>query len=282
MNAQTLKIGIVAPGGPLQKEAAERVQDLAAEHYGARAPELVFHPQCFERWGHFAGTDGARADAFLTFANDDAFDAIWFARGGYGAARIVDHVIPDLSDAARRKTYLGYSDAGSLLGALYKAGCGQVVHGPMPTDINREGGDAAVIRALRYLVEAAPDTLDPGVTDGAPHAAFNITILCHLIGTPHMPDLAGHVLMLEEVSEHMYRIDRALCHLTQVPEIQAVAGLKLGRCTDIPENDPEFGQTEEEIARHWCQVSGIPYLGRADIGHDTDNKIVPFGQRLAS
>jgi muramoyltetrapeptide carboxypeptidase len=56
-----------------------------------------------------------------------------------------------------------------------------------------------------------------------------------------------------------------------------VAGIRLGRCSAIPSNDPEFGRTEDEIARDWCARSGIPYLGRADIGHDAGNKVVPFG-----
>ncbi len=84
--------------------------------------------------------------------------------------------------------------------------------------------------------------------------------------------------MLEEVSEHMYRIDRALFHITSNPGIRRVAGIKLGRCSDIPPNDRDFGGTEEDVVDYWCARSGIPYLGRADIGHDIDNKIVPFGR----
>jgi muramoyltetrapeptide carboxypeptidase len=83
--------------------------------------------------------------------------------------------------------------------------------------------------------------------------------------------------MLEEVSEHMYRIDRALLHITGNPAMRRVAGIRLGRCSAIPPNEPDFGQTAEQVARHWCDVSGIPYLGPADIGHDVDNKVVPFG-----
>jgi muramoyltetrapeptide carboxypeptidase len=84
--------------------------------------------------------------------------------------------------------------------------------------------------------------------------------------------------MLEEVSEHMYRIDRALHHITSFASIRRVGGLRLGRVSDIPPNDPDFGQHEEDVMRHWCEVSAIPYLGRADIGHDIDNKVVPFGR----
>ena len=76
----------------------------------------------------------------------------------------------------------------------------------------------------------------------------------------------------------MYAVDRALFHVTSSPNIRRVAGLKLGRITDVPPNDPDFAQTEEQVVRHWCEASGIPYLGRADIGHDADNKIVPFGK----
>ena len=108
-------------------------------------------------------------------------------------------------------------------------------------------------------------------------AAFNLTVLSQLLGTPLQPDLTGHVLMLEEVWEYMYRIDRSLFHVTSNPAIRQVAGLRLGRCTEVPDNDPDFGQTEEEVVRYWCDRSGIPFLGRADIGHDVDNKVVPFG-----
>jgi muramoyltetrapeptide carboxypeptidase len=84
--------------------------------------------------------------------------------------------------------------------------------------------------------------------------------------------------MLEEVAEHMYRIDRFLFHVTSNPGMRRVAGIRLGRCAPIPPNEPDFGQSEVEVVRHWCEVSGIPYLGRADIGHDSENKIVPFGR----
>jgi muramoyltetrapeptide carboxypeptidase len=111
-----------------------------------------------------------------------------------------------------------------------------------------------------------------------PQAAFNITVLGHLLGTPLEPDLSGHVLMLEDVSEHIYRIDRAMFHISASSNIRRVAGIRLGRISDVPPNDPEFGQDEEEVVRHWCEGASIAYLGRADIGHDIANKIVPFGR----
>jgi muramoyltetrapeptide carboxypeptidase len=272
-----VKIGIVAPASRIEPEMAARVGVLAAAKFGAHAPELFFHPQCFLSDGHFAGNDRARSDALVAVANDSSFDAVWFARGGYGSCRLLPDVLPRLTNAARAKTYLGYSDLGSLLGGLYGLGFKDIVHGPMPADILRKGGDAAVLRALSFLVERATDTIESSAAIGTPCAAFNLTILSSLIGTPWQPDLAGHVLMLEDISEHMYRIDRTLFHVTSNSGIRKIAGIKLGRVSDVLPNDPEFGKTEEDIVQHWCRISGIPYLGRADIGHDVDNKIVPFG-----
>jgi muramoyltetrapeptide carboxypeptidase len=108
-------------------------------------------------------------------------------------------------------------------------------------------------------------------------AAFNLTVFSQLLGTPLQPDLTDHILMIEETGEYMYRIDRSLFHITSNPQVRRVAGISLGRCSAIPENDPDFVLDEVAIAQHWCAVSGIPWLGRADIGHDAANTVVPFG-----
>jgi len=269
------RIGVVAPSCPIDESVAERVAGRAEALYGGRV-EIAFHPQCFAQHGHFAGSDSVREAAFVEVANDPQVDAIWFARGGYGSCRIAPGAIDRLTDIARTKTYLGYSDAGTLLGGLYGRGFGGVAHGPMPVDIRRTGGEAAVDRALRWLVERDPASCEPGLTD-APAAAFNMTILSMMIGTPLQPDLTGHVLLLEEVAEHHYRIDRTLCHITGNPGIRAVAGIRFGRMSDVIPNDRPFGLEVDEIAAHWCQASGIAHLGTADIGHDAGNMVVPFG-----
>ena len=269
----------MAPASRLDGTVAERVRAIAASLDAGVSVDLWFHPQCFLASGHFAGDDAARTQAFLDIANDATFDALWFARGGYGSCRLAEAAIERLEPAARSKAYLGYSDTGCLLAGLYRAGFTRLAHGPMPSDILRERGEIAVRRALGYLVDAAPDALEPSVSAGAPTAAFNMAVLSHLLGTALEPDLTGHVLMLEEVAEHMYRIDRFLFHITGNPGIRRVSGIMLGRCNAIPPNEPDFGQGAEAVTRHWCAASGIPYLGRADIGHDVDNKVVPFGPR---
>jgi muramoyltetrapeptide carboxypeptidase len=270
-----MRIGICAPSTPFTREDAARVTALAAVTHPTA--ELVFHDQCFAEAGHFAGPDAERMAAFVDLANDRAFDAIWFVRGGYGACRIAEDAVAQLKPTARDKLYMGYSDAGNMLGCLTRAGIGRVVHGPMPADIRREGGAAAVTRALDWMVNADPAALEPHIQAGSAYAAFNLMTLAMMAGTPLMPDLKGHVLMVEEVSEYLYGYDRAFFHVTSHLADAALAGLRLGRVSDIPENDRPFGESAESIAQGWCRKSRIPYLGRADIGHDADNKIIPFG-----
>src|SRR5918998_365522 len=111
-----MRIGIVAPSTPILRETAEQVSAIAAAAFPDI--ELVFHPQCFLAHRHFAGEDKVRADAFVEVANDPGFDALWFARGGYGSCRIAEDVLERLASAAGDKVYFGYSDAGYLLGGL--------------------------------------------------------------------------------------------------------------------------------------------------------------------
>ena len=270
-----MRIAVVAPSSRFSREAADRVAAVAAQ--SRPEVELHFHPHCFRVHNHFAGTDRDREEALVEAANDPGFDAIWFARGGYGSCRIAEAAIARMEKRARDKAWLGYSDAGFLLAGLHRAGFANLAHGPMPQDIVREGGEAAVIRALDWLAERSPAALEPGLKPGAHHAAFNITVLGMLLGTPLEPDLAGHILLLEEVSEHLYATDRALFHLTASDNVRRTAGVRLGRVSDVLPNDPDFGEKAEDVVRRWCEDAGIPYLGRADIGHDSANRVVPFG-----
>jgi muramoyltetrapeptide carboxypeptidase len=269
-----MRIAVVAPARPVDRVVAARAGAFAAIAY----PEvdLAFHPQCFLSDGHFAGDDAARADAFLQVANDPAVDAVWFARGGYGANRLLARVMPELGPAAARKAYAGYSDVGFLLGALYARRIGRVMHAPMATDINRQGGDATVARTLGWIVRGDRQGLEPEL-GGRPAAAFNLAILTALIGTPWLPDLTDHVLMIEEVSEPLYRVDRMLFTLAHATQLKGIAGIRLGAVSDIQANDPPWGESVETMIARWAGEMGVPYLGRARIGHTQDNHVVPFG-----
>lgn len=266
-----VRIAVCAPSTPITREDASAVQGIVAREFPGA--DLHVHTQCFSTAGHFAGSDEARIEAMVECANDPDVDVVWFARGGYGACRVAEAAIARMNEAAQAKAFLGYSDAGYLLGALYRARIGRQVHAPMLADIRRDGGGEAVRRTLRYLTG---DTSGLEPSGGShPRVAFNLMTLAMLCGTPLMPGLARHEVLVEEVSEYLYAVDRLFFHITA--HLGGIAGLRLGRVSDVPENDRPFGADAEEIARYWCQRHSIPFLGKADIGHDADNRIVPFG-----
>ena len=266
-----MRIAVVAPSCTLKREAAEGVQRIVAERGDC---ELLIHPQCFLSHGHFAGPDALRLAAFREVMADPSVDAVWFARGGYGSNRIAEEALADLPGAALGKIYMGYSDAGFLLAGLHKAGI-EVAWGPMPQDILRSGGEAAVTRALDWLVRRAPSSVEPDLEQ--PAMAFNLTVLSNLLGTSLEPDLAGVDLLIEDVSEQLYRIDRTMFHVTASSNVRGVSRIRLGRVSDILVNDPEFAADETAIVEEWCARSGIRFGRLADIGHDARNKVVPFG-----
>lgn len=278
MPARIVTIGVVAPANQVKRETEDKIHALAWAHFGDRT-RIMFHPQCWSAEGHFAGSDAERSAAFLDVANDPVIDAVWFGRGGYGSNRLDPALWNQLNAAARRKTYVGYSDLGFVLARLDRDGIGRPVHGPVASDINRIGGEAAALRVLRYIVDGDLSGLEPYARERG--LAFNLTVLGALLGGPAEPDFSGRILMLEDVAEPLYRIDRTLFQVTSNPAVRRCAGILFGRVTEIPSNDPDFGQTVEDIVNHWCARSGIRYLGRADIGHDSENKLVPFREVTA-
>ena len=266
-----IRIAVVAPSCTLKREAADAVQAIVQARGDC---ELNIHPQCFLSDGHFAGSDAQRLSALREVMADPMIDAVWFARGGYGSNRIAEAAVQDLPKAAAGKIYAGYSDGGFLLAAFHKAGL-RAVHSPIAQDVLREGGEAAIDRVLDWLVRSDPAALEPNLE--GPSFAFNLTVLSNLLGTPLEPDLAGAELLIEDVSEHLYRVDRMMFHVTSSRNVRKVRRVRLGRFSDIPENDPEFGSGLKAIVTGWCHRAGIPFGGPADIGHDAQNRLVPFG-----
>lgn len=277
MGSSSLTIGVVAPAKAITPMHADKLTQLAYERYGSEV-QLKFHQQCFLSQGHFAGSDEARSLAFLEYANSPDIDVIWSARGGYGCMRLHDDVWERLGPNARAKAYIGYSDFSAVLARLYKMQIGRLIHGPMPVEVNRSvGGEDCIMRVLDYVTGRSDAGIEPN-RSAHPRVAMNLTILEHIIGTPWQPDLSGHVIMVEDVGEYEYAIDRKMFTLCSNENIRRSKGIMLGRCSDIPENEIPFGMTYEESVRDWCHRSGIEYLGRADIGHDADNKLVVWGK----
>ena len=272
-----MKIAVVAPSCALHPEAAAAVTAIAAARGDAT---LAIHPQCFAASGHFAGPDAQRLAALRAVMADPDVDAVWFARGGYGSNRIAEAAARDLPPTARAKTYMGYSDAGFLLAAFDKAGL-SVSHGPMPQDVLRSGGEAAIHRALNWLTVRDPASLEPGLAPGGRAMAFNLTVLSNLLGTAIEPDFTGAEMLIEDVAEHEYRIDRMMFHVTGSAAVRRCAAIRLGRMSEIPDNDPIFGADAAAIVGDWCVRSGLDFAGAADIGHDALNRVVPFGPARA-
>lgn len=265
------RIAICAPATPIDREVAAAVTELAAREFPGLV--LAFHEQCFSEDGHFAGHDGERLAALLDCATDAATEAVWFAKGGYGSNRIALDAVEELKGRSLSMPFFGYSDCGYLHAAFARHGIGRAVHGPMPVDMRRAGGAEAVRRTLGWFAGDS-EGVERSARGGNPVVAFNLTTLAMVCGTPLMPDLAGAAVMVEEVGEHLYAIDRLFFHVTA--HLQGAAGLRVGRFGAVPENDRPFGLEPIDIARHWCEKSGIPFLGSADIGHDAANRIVPF------
>jgi muramoyltetrapeptide carboxypeptidase len=271
-NLVAMKIAVVAPSCSLHHKAAEAVEAFVAARGDA---EIAIHPQCFATAGHFAGTDQERLEALREVMADPGIDAVWFARGGYGSNRIAEAAARDLPPAARDKTYLGYSDAGFLLAAFDKAAL-SVAHGPMVQDVMRDGGEAAIGRALDWLTSRETSALEPELKPRSRALAFNLTVLSNLLGTSLEPDFSNADLLIEEVAEHEYRIDRMMFHITGNFAVQRCRSIRMGRMSEIPDNNPVFGSNAECIVRDWCERAGIVFGGTADIGHDAGNRVVPF------
>ena len=107
--------------------------------------------------------------------------------------------------------------------------------------------------------------------------SLRLAILGALIGTPWLPDLTDHELLIEEVSEPMYNIDRLLFTMANATQLRGIAGVRLGAVTGVKENTPRWGETLQVMIQRWCGDMGVPYLGPAEIGHTQTNRVVPFG-----
>ena len=263
-----MRIAVVAPSCPLKREAAEAVQAslLSAAIASSRSIRNAFLSD-----GHFAGPDEARLAALREVMADPAVDAVWFARGGYGSNRIAEAALANLPDAARSKVYMGYSDAGFLLAGLHKAGL-DVAWGPMPQDVAARGRRNCRITA-RWTGSCSATRRRSRPQLQPPSMAFNLTVLSNLLGTPLEPDFTGVDLLIEDVDEHLYRIDRTMFHVTASRECQegcVVCGSD-GSAIFLPTTRIS-GATKCRSSSDWCARSGIAFGGRADIGHDAQNR----------
>ena len=273
-----IRIAVIAPSGAVDPENFAALDQAVAASAVAGKVQITVHPATRKASGHFAGTDAERLQSFLEVANSPDHDVIWALRGGYGSNRILGGLTAGLKKAAEGKTYLGFSDFGFVLAALHRQGFKRLAHAPMPVDaLKKDGGAGAIDRVLRF-VTGDLSGLDRAVTPGpVPRFAFNVTVLRSMLGTPWMPDMTGAELFLEDVGEYSYALDRSMWQLAESGLFRRVAGVRLGRFTAEMANVRPFGTSQPDLMAYWCVKGGARILGPADIAHDADNKIVPFG-----
>ncbi len=272
-------VAVVAPSGPVPREAFE----AGARILGARH-RLVYDERIFARRGYLAGEDAARLAELERALGDPAVRAIVCARGGYGLLRILDRI--DAAALARHpKVIVGFSDITALHAMAASAGMASV-HGPVVTQLPELPGSdvAALLDALESPEPPPPLTglrcLAPGVVEGI-LAGGNLEVLSRLVGTAYPPArwLASSVLLLEEVGERPYRIDRALTQLILSGALGGVRGAIIGDLIGCAEADGSAPSAEQVIAERLGRF-GIPVVAGAPVGHGERNRALPLGARV--
>ncbi|MEJ2658007.1 MAG: LD-carboxypeptidase [Desulfobacterales bacterium] len=264
---------MVAPASPFDPEKFKKGKTIL-ESMGF---QTFYDESIFQTNGFLTGTDIQRADQVNRLFADPSVQGIVCARGGYGSMRILP--LLDLKTIQTHpKLFLGFSDISALLAMLYDRFGLVTLHGPMVTTLANatEKTIMAMKTALTSDVplEVIPEdgmAIKPGMCSGT-LTGGNLTTLCHLVGTPYTPNFKGKILLLEDVGEMPYRIDRMLTQMKLSGCFNGIAGLALGAFA-------ECGGWNE-IAEIFDNVFGgldIPILAGFDIGHGEHNLTIPMG-----
>ncbi len=273
------RIAIAAPAGPVDPDALSAGR-TALERLGF---ETVVRDDVLDRDGYLAGSDARRAQELMEFVNAPDVDAIICARGGYGCHRIIDA----LDAAAFRKAgkpLVGYSDITTLLLWQRKKAGLLGIHGPMLERKESLEGEAgsALIRTLQGtgpLPRYSGKMLESGWAEGR-LVGGSLTVCVASLGTPWEIDTRDSILMLEDVTEPPYRIDRMLQQLRAAGKFDRVVGIALGsftKCDD--ERYPEW--TMARLFEEVFTPLEIPVVTDLPFGHGEDNRPWPFAGRGA-
>jgi muramoyltetrapeptide carboxypeptidase len=213
---------------------------------------------------------------------DDSIDAVWCLRGGYGVMRILETI--DYAALRRRpKVILGYSDITALHSAVTSR-CELITfHGPTAratiSDFSRESLARAITGRDSAGIADAAEVLHGGRARGR-LVGGNLAILSALSGTPYAPDYADAILVVEDVNEAVYRIDRMLTQLRLAGAMQQCRAIVFGQFTDIPQESAEENPAARglrEVLREVAESVGVPCIAGAPIGHVTDQWTLPLG-----
>jgi muramoyltetrapeptide carboxypeptidase len=272
---------LVSPSGPPNADRVARGIELLSG-WGL---EVRPGADVYARQGYFAGTDGQRLASFNAALRDPAVRAVICTRGGYGAQRIVDGL--DL-DAVRAdpKLVVGFSDITAVQLALWRGARLATVHGPgaawlddRTPEASAQSLRAVVMGGASSVVRADPDAESgpvavPGPAVTGTFLGGNLCLLTSSIGTRDQPDLDGAILLLEEVDEEPYKVDRMLTHLRRAGLLDGLAGVALGQFTRCADGWPV---TIADVLADRLADLGVPVLGGLPVGHGYGQVTVPVG-----
>ena len=243
--------------------------------------EAEIQPLVERRWGYLAGRDHERAADLARIPGQPPAALHACVRGGWGAARLLETplALPD-------SWLLGFSDITSLLLAQVARGQGGAIHGPLLTTLASEPiWSQERLRSLLFGEPLSPlqgEGWQGGQAEGLLLVA-NLTVATHLLGTPHLPPLPGAILVLEDVGEAPYRIERMLTHWRLCGALQGLAGIGFGSFEGCEQADSRAeGPAErrfnlQQVLEERTADLGIPVVGGLPVGHTPGNAALPLG-----
>jgi len=270
-------VGVVATGFAVREPPlAAGVRRLRQMGFAVRLGEHVL-----ARDGYLAGDDATRAGELIAMLEEPDVRAVWFARGGYGSARILER-LPWSELARGDKLLVGYSDVTALLSAAVERTRSRCLYGPVVAELGWSTAyDAASLRALlggrgfERRVRAR-DVVLPGRARG-PIAGGNLTLLASLCGTAFQPDLRGKVLLLEEVGEEAYRIDRLLTQLHLAGCFAGIRAVLLGAMRAPRRRRFPPDRRLDEVLTERFAALGVPVVRGLPVGHVPGKWTLPIG-----
>jgi len=270
------RVAVIAPASGFERGAFAAGLALISARY--RAEHGI---GLFERQRYLAGSDARRLRELHAALADPGIRAVFCARGGYGATRLLARLAAHAPEGAP-KPLVGFSDITSL--HLWLQAHGRIsIHGPVITQLPRLAS-ATRARLFELLESARPApplegtaTYVGGTAEG-PLLGGNLSVFTRLLGTPFMPPLDGAVLLLEDQGERPYRLDRMWTHLELAGVFARVRGIALGSFTACEEPDASY--TSAEVLRELAHSTGLPCAAGFPVGHGDANEAVPLGVRV--
>lgn len=248
------------------------------ENWGLR---VRMAPNYLSRHFGLGGTDAERLSDLQQMLDDPSIKAIFPIRGGYGSSRLLDSL--DFSGfKANPKWIVGFSDITALLCEVDRLGFASI-HGPMPHNFCQKGGEAALQNLHSLLFEGSTSVSAPSHPlnrlgeASAEIIGGNLSLLCHLIGSPTFASTAGKILFLEEIGERLYHVDRMLLQLKRAGLFQNLAGLIVGGFTDCNEASLTIGKTAFELVAEHTSGTSYPVAFDFPAGHIPNNQPLVFG-----